>query len=65
MLAIIKMLVTFGPDVIQLIGDTIRLIQAAGAGKDRKKAERIMYVSAWKRAHNITGRPPVPPRPEE
>jgi hypothetical protein len=65
MLAIIKLLLTFGPDVVQLIGETIKLIQSSGAGKDRKKAERVMYVAAWKRAHNLTGRPPVPPRPEE
>jgi hypothetical protein len=65
MLAIIRLLVTFGPEVIELISETLTLIKKSGAGKDRKKAERVMYVAAWKRAHNITGRPPVPPRSEE
>lgn len=65
MLALIRLLVTFGSDVIQLLTEVAGLIKKAGAGKDRKKAERIMYVAAWKRAMNITGRPPVPPRPQE
>lgn len=65
MLAIVKALVTFGPDVIKLLGELIKLLQQNNATKDVRKAERIMYVVAWKRAHNITGRPPVPPRPEE
>lgn len=65
MLAVIKLLLKFGPDVIKLVLETLEIIDKAGAGKDRKKAERVMYVAAWKRAHNVTGRPPVPPRPEE
>ena len=57
MIAILRILVTFGPAVVQLIADTVRSIQKAGAGKDRKKAERIIFVDAWKR-HNIAAPPP-------
>lgn len=65
MLAVVKLLLKFDPDVVKLVLETLQLIDQAGAGKDRKKAERIMYVAAWKRAHNLTGRPPVPPRLNE
>lgn len=65
MLAVIKLLLKFGPDVVKLVLETLELIDKAGAGKDRAKAERIMYVAAWKRAHKITGKPPVSPRSTE
>lgn len=45
---IIKALVTFGPDVVSLIGDIVKSISSEGAGKDRAKAERILYTRAWR-----------------
>ncbi len=65
LITLIRILIQFGPAVIKLLVQQAPLLQQAGAGKDDKKAERVTYVMAWKRAHNLTGRPPVPPRPEE
>jgi hypothetical protein len=65
MIAILKLLVTFGPGVIDLISDIVKHIKAMGAGKDRKAAERAIFVKMWKLQNGITGAPPVPPRPHE
>ncbi len=51
--AVIKALLTFGPDVVRLIGDVIGAIQKAGASKDRKLAERILYMKAWRIRNGI------------
>lgn len=65
MIAIIKLLITFGPDVISLITDLVQHLKTIGATKDRKKAERALFVRLWKTTNGITGAPPVPPRPNE
>jgi len=53
MLAILKAVVTFGPTVIDLIGDLFKAIQDAKATKDRKKAERVIFMKMWCIQHNI------------
>ncbi len=50
---IIKLLLTFGPDVVSLIGDVVKAISSEGAGKDRAKAERILYKQAWEARNGI------------
>jgi hypothetical protein len=45
--AVIKAILTFGPDVVSLLGELIEAIKKAGAGKDRKAAERVLYMQAW------------------
>lgn len=65
MIAILKLLVTFGPSVIELIADLVKHVKTSGASKDRKMAERAIFVRMWKMTNGITGAPPVPPRPNE
>lgn len=52
-LAIVKALVTFGPDVVSLIGDIVELVKKTGSTKDRKKAERAIYFNAWAKHHGL------------
>lgn len=50
---IIKMLYTFGPDVVKLIGEVVSAINKANAGKDRRAAERALYIHAWSTNHGV------------
>jgi hypothetical protein len=53
-----KLAWTLGPDVVKLIIELIRDIKnEPGADRDRKKAERVLFVKAWALKHGI----PVPP----
>lgn len=51
--AILKMLLTLGPEVLTLVGEVIKAIQGDGASKDRKKAERALFVKAWALRHGV------------
>lgn len=53
-----KLAWTLGPDVVRLVIELIRDIKKEpGADRDRKKAERVLFVKAWALKHGI----PVPP----
>lgn len=45
---LIKLLMTLGPDVLGLIQDVVEAIKKQGASKDRKAAERVLYIKAWR-----------------
>jgi hypothetical protein len=53
MITIVKLLITFGPDVIELIGDIVKAIAKAGHGRDRKAAERLIYLRGWAKQHGL------------
>jgi hypothetical protein len=57
-LQLLKLVLTFGPDVVKLLIEVARDIKnEPGADRDRKKAERVLFVKAWALKHGI----PVPP----
>jgi hypothetical protein len=56
-LQIARLLLTFGPDVIELIADLVKTIKKNGCCKDRKAAERIMYRKAWAIRNGLTDLP--------
>lgn len=57
-LQLFKLALTLGPDVVKLIIELVKDIKKEpGAERDRKKAERVLFVKAWALKHGI----PVPP----
>lgn len=52
--AVIKLLLSLGPDVVKLIGELIKDIKGVpGADKDRKAAERVLFLRLWAIKHDM------------